>query len=386
MALRLLVGSGGLIQTLQSAIPAKYWNVTDSTDPNTVVDALIAHKDRARGSTVFVNVSANWSKAQREGWRIVWCGNKTRPPFGTIPLPNQLQDMPLSDFAWQFWRVHIPDRRRVIDVITGRVASLAPVLYVTGGSGGISKTVTARRLSERASSLHIPTLLVDANATQGSQWSYFHEPSNAHTIADWQQADKPTTGAYQGRHLQIGYDLCFAPPVGVKISWQQYRDYIASARELWSFVVVDLDHISGDTILDPNTAAGALLTPGVKGGDLCLYIIRAGVQTEADGIKVLGPMIDAGMPKENIAIKLIAPEGINLNNMQAYERTYSRYGTFLGVDTFSSSAGIHLMNGDNNWSDPLLDYTRENTLHWVFPDKGFTPERFIPKSKRKSFH
>lgn len=383
MAVRLLVGTGGLIGTLKSSVPSKYWQVTDSDSPDAIINALLTNSSHAKGSSVFVNVSANWSRAQHAGWQIIWCGTRTRPPVGTMPLPRRMQEMALDDFAWRFWRVHVPDRRRVIDVITGRVTSMAPVMYVTGGSGGLSKTVSARRLAERAAAMRIPTLLVDANATQGSQWSYFHEPVGARTIADWQEGDKPTRGANQGRKFGVAYDLSFAPPSGVQIPWLHYQDYITRARETWGFVVVDLDHITADTIDDPDTAAGALLTPGVKGGDLCQYIIRAGVQTEADGLKVLGPMIDAGMPRENIGIKLIAPEGVHLNDTQEYERRYSKYGIFLGIDTFSSQAAMHLMNGDNNWPDPLLDYTREATLKWAFPDKGFTPERHQPKPQRK---
>ena len=383
MAVRLLVGTGGLIGELQSCIPAKYWQVTESTSPEAVIDALLANSSHAPEGTVFVNVSANWAEAQRAGWRIVWCGSRTHPPVGTIPLPRNMQEMALADFAERFWRVHITDRRRVIDIIAGRVSQVSPVMFVTGGSGGISKTVTARRLAERSAAKRIPTLLVDANATQGSQWSYFREPAEARTIADWQIGDRPTAGANRGRDLGVGYDMCFAPPASVRVPWRNYRDYIARARELWHFVVVDLDHITADMLEDEDTAAGALLTPGLKGGDLCQYIIKAGVQTEADGMRVLGPMLDAGIPRENIGIKLVAPEGVDLSGVEEYRDKFSKYGVFLGVDTFSNQAGMHLMNGDNNWPDPLLDHTREETLKWAFPESGFTPEKFQRKQKKR---
>ncbi|WP_417179975.1 hypothetical protein, partial [Alistipes putredinis] len=157
---------------------------------------------------------------------------------------------------------------------------------------------------------------------------------------------------------------------------------IEEARKLWDFVVLDLDRISADDLQDSTTAAGGMVVPYVLAGDLCLVIVKAGVQTQGDALNLLSAFPRYGLPRECIGIKDTVPVG-----MTDYRPLdYSRYGIFLGVEYQTVEAGNLIASGKSNWADSNLDLAREQTLEWVLPDKGFEPAKFEVKKKKGWFH
>lgn len=342
---------------------------------------FLADNPARRGTgTVFTNVSANWMDVRKAGWRVFWCSTEQKP-VGTVALPEKALEQSLSDMIRQFWNTEVADKRLVGDIVLGTVEKLAPLLFVTSGSGGVGKTVTSRRLCERAAAKGVRSLLIDGNMLQSSQRSFF-DPArrmDARTILDWRDGEKTTEGANRGKRFGVEYDITFAPQTGAVTTWTRYAEYINQARKLWQFVVVDLDRISAVDLRDPDTAAGALVTPYVKSGDLCLYIVKAGRQTQADAMAMMSVLPEVGIPRECFGIKDSIPMG-----MEDYTSLdYSRYGTFLGAEWQTDAANRSISEGKSNWPDPKLDYVREKVLAWAMPQAGFTPDEFKPKERRR---
>ncbi len=120
-----------------------------------------------------------------------------------------------------------------------------------------------------------------------------------------------------------------------------------------------------------------MVVPYVLAGDLCLVIVKAGVQTQGDALNLLSAFPRYGLPRECIGIKDTVPVG-----MTDYRPLdYSRYGIFLGVEYQTVEAGNLIASGKSNWADSNLDLAREQTLEWVLPDKGFEPAKFEVKKK-----
>lgn len=273
----------------------------------------------------------------------------------------------------------MPDRRLLGDLLLGHTNKSGVVLAVTSATGGVGKTVTSRRLCERAAEMGVSSLLVDGNMLQSSQRSFF-DPSRTKpckTIANWRPGMDPRHGANPGKRLGIDYDVCFAPPVGTKIPWSQYSDYLTAARKLWGLIVLDLDRISAADLTNPNTAAGGLLVPLILSGDPCLFIVKAERQTQGDAMSVLSRMPALELPKECIGIKDTIPASYGDGDYQPID--YSPYGMFMGAERQSEEANLHIADGESNWDDDGLDLVRERVLEWAMPDVGFDPEEFEPQ-------
>lgn len=380
----LIIGHGGILDVLRSKVPEQRWRVPAGEDFAAQADFLTRHPVRpGRQGIVFTNLPGNWMPVADAGWTIYWI-DRGQIPIGAQALPEYFMDRSITDFVHEFWRIQTIDKRLVGDIILNRTRQTAPMIIVTSNTGGVGKTVSSRRLCERAREKGLRPLLIDGNMRQSSQRSFFDPGQRmpARTIADWRPGMAAQYGANSGRMFNIGYDVSFAPPAGAMVSWDHYRACIEEARKLWDFVVLDLDRISADDLQDSTTAAGGMVVPYVLAGDLCLVIVKAGVQTQGDALNLLSAFPRYGLPRECIGIKDTVPVG-----MTDYRPLdYSRYGIFLGVEYQTVEAGNLIASGKSNWADSNLDLAREQTLEWVLPDKGFEPAKFEVKKKKGWFH
>lgn len=373
-----IIGDGPMLDTLRKGIPEQRWRVPAGDDERDQMRYLADHPAPRGKGLVFTNRAGNWLNVSRAGWVILWCDDSPLP-MGATALPEQALERSIRDLAKRYWGTDLADRRLVGEVLLGNTSRSATLLTVTSASGGVGKTLTSRRLCERASKIGIPTLLIDGNMLQSSQRSFFDpakQLADVRTIADWRPGMRPQKGANQGKRFGVGYDICFAPPIGVAVPWDHYARYIAQARRLWGLIVLDLDRISAVDLDDDSTAAGALLAPSLLSGDPCLFIVKTGRQTQSDAMSVLSVMPDHGFPPECVGIK----DSIPIGGQDDYEPVdYSGYGTFLGSEQQTKEAGDHVAAGQSNWDDPNLDMTRERVLEWAMPDEDFDPSLFEPK-------
>lgn len=372
---------GGLLDSLRRNVPEKRWRVPSGEDPATQIRFLIDSPMPRGGGQVLADVQGDWTAVQRRGWRVLWCDD-SQPPVGTFPLSEEMLHWSVSDLAERVWGTPVRDPRMVGDVMRGVTSDLGTVLYVTSATGGVGKTTGSRRLCERAAQKGVRTLLVDGNMGQGSQRSWFDPARDKplRSISNWRPGGDPRMGANWGeRQLGVRYDVSFAPPSGSGVTWETYRAFVEEARAKWPLVVVDLDLINAKDLRDRGTAAGGLLVPALRSHDLCLFVVKAGRQTQGDAVGVLQALSSEGMsiPADCVGIKDVLPVG-----MDSYTRIdYRRYGVWLGEERQSEEAGRRLAKGSNGWADPLLDETRERVLAWALPGRGFDPERFRPRKR-----
>ncbi len=380
----LIIGHGGILDVLRSRLPEQRWRVPAGEDFAAQADFLTRHPVRpGRQGIVFTNLPGNWMPVADAGGQSTG-STADRYPSERRPSPNISWTEASRISSTSSWRIQTIDKRLVGDIILNRTRQTAPMIIVTSNTGGVGKTVSSRRLCERAREKGLRPLLIDGNMRQSSQRSFFDPGQRmpARTIADWRPGMAAQYGANSGRMFNIGYDVSFAPPAGAMVSWDHYRAYIEEARKLWDFVVLDLDRISADDLQDSTTAAGGMVVPYVLAGDLCLVIVKAGVQTQGDALNLLSAFPRYGLPRECIGIKDTVPVG-----MTDYRPLdYSRYGIFLGVEYQTVEAGNLIASGKSNWADSNLDLAREQTLEWVLPDKGFEPAKFEVKKKKGWFH
>lgn len=376
-------GGHGLLGTLRGRLPAKRWRVPAGDDPATQIRFLIDNPPpKGMDGEVYTDVQGDWMRVRGVGWRIVWCGN-SRAPVGTVQLDEERLYQSVGEFSAEVWGMTVPDMRMVGDVMLGRTSDVGVVLYVTSATGGVGKTTGSRRLCERAAQHGVRPLLVDGNMGQGSQRSFF-DPGGSkalNSVANWRPGMDTRAGANRGETLGVRYDLACAPTPGTVITWDAYRQYIREARKLWPFVVVDLDRISAKDLRDRTTAAGSLVVPALRSHDPCLFIVKAGAQTQGDALGVLKMLASRAMnvPRECVGIKDVMPPG-----MDSYKRSdYRQYGTWLGCERQTAEAGMRIASGASNWADPGLDETRERVLAWALPGRGFDPGRFGDKDDGK---
>lgn len=382
----LIYGDSKLLQTLAGHVPQKRWMIPAGADFGSTASFLTRHPvPEDRRGYVLTNQPGNWLPVARAGWTVYWC-EQGQTPVGTQPLPSALISQSVTGFVGNFWKLRVVDKRIVGDLLLNRTRMTAPLLPVTSNTGGVGKTVSCRRLAERASEIGVRTLLVDGNMLQSSQRSFFdpRRTHDANTLADWRPGMDIRSAANPGRDYGVAYDIAFAPPAGSPVGWQTYRKYIEEARKQWDFVVLDLDRVSADDLTNREDVAGGLLVPYLQSGETCLIIVKAGVQTQGDSMNLLSAFASMRMPVECIGIKDTVPAGLTDYRPLRYEG----YGTFLGTEYQTIETGNLIAAGRSNWPDPNLDYVREQVLAWALPDRGFNPERFLPQqTKRKGwFH
>lgn len=372
-------GYGQLLAEITRLLPPDTGRPPVGTDPGEQARWLAHHPvPPGRHGAMLTDQPALWQPAQQAGWRVYWC-SPDQPPMGTEPLPGKALAMTLGAFIRLFWNVDIADTRIVADVMTGHARRSGSILFVTSCTGGVGKSVTSRRLAERASR-ETPTLLVDGNMLQSSQRSFF-DPARTRTlrtIYEW-RGGNPTRGANQGKTLHVPYDVCFAPPPGMTVAWDEYVEYVRAARRAWGFIIVDLDRVSAVDFTRPGTAAHDFLLPLAHEGAHVLFIVKAGVQTQGDAVGLLSALPQTGIDPQQVGVKDTIPEGMRQADWKRID--WTRWATWLGVEFQSREAGMRIAAGESGWSDPGLDRTREKVLEWALPGMGFDPGRVKEKAK-----
>lgn len=322
------------------------------------------------GGVVLASVPADWAGVSRVGWRVVWC-SPGGVPRGCEPLGEEMLQLTVGGLARSLWGGHVTadDSRVVGDVLLGRVSKDGLVLFVSSASGGVGKSASSRRLCERAAQVLPHVLLVDANQRQGSQRSFFdpYGKRDVMTVGDWREGMPPVRGANPGKMLGVRYDVSFAPPYGADVEWGRYLGFLNAARKMWGLVVVDTDRFGADDVADPGAMAGGLLLPMMDNGARLLFIVKAGVQTQADALRTLSRLPSQGIEPSAVGIKDTVP-----SELDSYRRMdYSQYGAYLGAEKQDADAAQRIAAGQSGWADPNLDAVREYVLQWALPSAGF---------------
>lgn len=371
----MVVGDSGLCGVLRadlgsSGLASSRWSVPRGASGVDAVRVLESFPAPSGGGVVFASVPGSYVGVVAQGWRVFWCGVGVMP-VGCRPLPDRWLGLSVSSLVFEQWGVRVVDRRLVVDVVAGRLRDVGVVVFVASATGGVGKSVSARRLCEAASARGVSALLVDGNRSQDSQRSFF-DPAHRlvlHGVGDWHAGGDVRLGATPGRLLGVSYDVAFAPAPDVNVSWADYQAFIAEARRRWGLIVVDLDRFGVSDSVDVSSAAGGLLMPSLLRGDCLLFIVRAGVATQRDAANVLGVFKASGVESSLVAVKECVPEGLE----RWPKLDYGRFGVFLGSERWDSDAGGRIARGESGWLDPGLDSVRASVLDWLFPGRGFKP-------------
>lgn len=163
----LIIGHGGILDVLRSKVPEQRWRVPAGEDFAAQADFLTRHPVRpGRQGIVFTNLPGNWMPVADAGWTIYWI-DRGQIPIGAQALPEYFMDRSITDFVHEFWRIQTIDKRLVGDIILNRTRQTAPMIIVTSNTGGVGKTVSSRRLCERAREKGLRPLLIDGNMRGG---------------------------------------------------------------------------------------------------------------------------------------------------------------------------------------------------------------------------
>lgn len=350
---------------------------------------------RVRQGVVFACCSAPWARVTANGWTVYDCRSADGPLMdGCVRLPRSVLGWTVDRFVRQWWGRSETDPWSDASVELGVLLSDAPlgalgrVLLVTSGSGGVGKSVSARRLAWRAGQVLPHVLLVDGNARQPSQSSFFNplDKRRFKTVSEWRPGLNPVSSAVTlGRDLHgLPFDVAFAPPRGAAPSddvlWQGYAGFLLAARVLYDLIVVDLDHVLYQDLGDGLTAGGGLLVPLLQGGDMVLFIVKAGAQTQLDGLRTLTGLAESGVKRGSVLIKTTVPLG--LESWKPFDM--GRFGLFMGVEKQDARGEAHIAARDVGWPAPGLDFVRERVLLTVFPHSGFDPALAVePEADKK---
>lgn len=149
------------------------------------------------------------------------------------------------------------------------------ILFVTGGSGGIGKSTSARWVAHALRARTRRIILVDGNPGQQSQRAVLDIPDEysleaAHTRGLRHALVPPS-------QVDGGYALLAGPldPSGPYVM-DDYADAIRAAARMADWVVVDADRVDGRQWRDPKTFAGGIIRPMTQTG-MARILYRVGV-------------------------------------------------------------------------------------------------------------
>lgn len=163
---------------------------------------------------------------------------------------------------------------------------LAPVTFVTGGSCGLGKSITARAIAHALGQRRMRTVLIDGNPGQQSQSAFLHvktgglEDATLDSIAGALIMPNRTHAAFAllpGPVDPMRNDL-----VGL------YGSAITALQTSSDIIIVDADRVDATLWNTPSTFAGGVMRPMIDLGLACMiFIIGSSGSQLDDGLDAL---------------------------------------------------------------------------------------------------
>ncbi|MBT1164561.1 hypothetical protein [Bifidobacterium felsineum] len=230
--------------------------------------------------------------------------------------------------------------------------SKAPILFVTGGSGGIGKSTSARMLAHALGNARYRTCLVDGNPGQQSQrvWSRIPESK----ALEYAMVDGLMAALVKPADTHGMYALLAGP--ADPHSPMMAHDYVESLiglRAMCQMIIVDADRIDGRQWDDPKSFAGGVMRPMVEqaGARILFRIGQSGSQTD-DGLAALDAI---RQPDVTLAVGVTGP-GVRPWPDSRWRNMLDGLAEYGGVDA---------------WDERSLDLVERHMAGWP---KGGEPE------------
>jgi len=255
--------------------------------------------------------------------------------------------------------------------------SKAKVIFITGGSGGIGKSTSARDWADDLAGLTgSRVVLVDANLGQQSQRE-FHGLDMSRGLEEADVFDNPLSALITPRDLghEANYALLPGPldprPDNMPRLLDLLGRTIGALSSHCDWIIVDLDKTDPVILADPSSVQHAVMTPWVDmGGARVVWKLESQVAKLGDGLKAL----EAWARPRSTGIVGVVPTGAPDPSDAQWERVVTPYGRFLGAEQWSVDSGRHVASGVVGHADNELTPTVRSVLSYMGCPQDRLPE------------
>ncbi|WP_156250838.1 ParA family protein [Pseudactinotalea terrae] len=269
-------------------------------------------------------------------------------------------------------------------------AAGAPVVIVTAGKGGVSKSTTAMTIAQRAARLgHMKVVLIDGNRGQGDLRIFMRLTRSAlPTIYDVATGTDPAQVVITPDRLaanrpgdvdRLEFAMVMAPPDGLAdptlVTSEVYGRVLAHARSVADLVVVDTQiQESADT----SGLFDDVWTPALSTYGWLVGISDLSTPGVDNLYKRLVELTSLGVPTSRIGVMLNrVSRGLSFNEDKTRE-LFSRFGRWLGVVHSDDAINAQTNNGELPWDHAEMAHVLDQVLFQVTQDSVFTQTREVP--------
>ena len=238
--------------------------------------------------------------------------------------------------------------------------------FVTGGSGGVGKSFTARALAQTLGEHGYVTLLVDGNPGQQSQRAFLG--------VDWARGieDVGISGAMASvlRPREVKAAFGFLPgPVAPQDPdlLDRYGDALVRLEGSCDFIIVDSDRLDGTQWNDSTTFAGGLIRPLVEGAGarLVFRVGQSGSQLD-DGMAALSAV---GLPDRAIVAAQCAG-GRKPRSDREWRDMLDGLAEYAGTDVWTADTARIIDSGRRGFDAGSEPDWLVRTAVWLGADKA----------------
>jgi len=268
----------------------------------------------------------------------------------------------------------------------------APVIIITAGKGGVSKSTTAMTIAQRAARLgHMRVVLIDGNRGQGDLRIFMRLTRSAlPTIYDVATGTDPAQIVITPDRLaanrpgdvdRLEFAMVMAPPDGLAdptlVTSEVYSRVLEHARSVADLVVVDTQiQESADT----SGLFDDVWTPALSTHGWLLGISDLSTPGVDNLYKRLTELTSLGVPTSRIGVMLNrVSRGLTFNEDKTRE-LFSRFGRWLGVVHNDDAINAQTNNGELPWDHPEMAHVLDQVLFQITQDSVFTQTRQAPST------
>lgn len=218
--------------------------------------------------------------------------------------------------------------------------------FITGGSGGLGKSSTARALAHALGQAGYRTVLVDGNPGQQSQ-RVFLRLDDAHGLEYATLADLKRTLVMPDRtHAAFAFLPGPGPAAGPDITGL-YGNALIALRSAADMIVVDADRVDPTLWDDRTVFAGGVMRPFVEHGNarIIFRIGQSGSQLD-DGLAALDAI---RRPDQVLAVGVAGPT-VRARSPREWSRMVEGLAVFAGVDHWDRDSAALVEAGRPGWA------------------------------------